>query len=60
LNADSIRKELLKHIPAEKRIPADNDEEQKFAKALRDPDSLPKPEAAGYLERLAGRVPPLE
>jgi hypothetical protein len=60
LDADSIRKELLKHIPPEKRIPADNEEEQKFAKALKDPDSLPKSEAASYLERLAGRVPPLK
>jgi hypothetical protein len=56
--ADSLRKELLQHLPTEGVFPIDKLEEQRFTQALANPSALDRNDAATYLRVLAERIPP--
>jgi|SRR5208337_2632731 len=56
--ADFIRKQMLQQIPLQQRYAEDKRQEQEFAQAKNNPESLNTNNAAQYLEDLARRVPP--
>ncbi len=56
--ADFVRKEMLQQIPLQQQYAEDKKQEQEFAQANNNPESLDRNSAAQYLENLARRVPP--